>query len=316
MHPSWRDLIIQELSADDLTRKSFLNKCEVNGFSLALSLAGGETGKITFPLLHTSDDWATLADSIPRILVSEYLAQWLVLRSLYSALFSTCQIDLKFVEVCLNALQEMWNSGKYFPRAAILETYYIISEKITPLPAGPNLQPIWKKSLKGVKLEVSKFDSSEIDFEFDEFENWLDMLVVIISNEPRFARQIAFPEKYTDMISGLLPKIQTRAELDIDLDTPDECAEEERRLDRLCEILEKISKSFSASESEAQKLLHVARQNMSRVERKREELDDEAAEIEEVSKPKRRNLASEIEPENKFHVLEEYVDIDSLFADL
>ena len=44
VHPSWRDLVIDELAADPAARRSFLRHCSLDGLLLALSHAGGLDG--------------------------------------------------------------------------------------------------------------------------------------------------------------------------------------------------------------------------------------------------------------------------------
>ena len=51
MHPSYRDLVIEELSRDAHLRRLFLTNCGVDGLKLAISEEGGERGEIKLALL-------------------------------------------------------------------------------------------------------------------------------------------------------------------------------------------------------------------------------------------------------------------------
>jgi hypothetical protein len=64
VHPSWRDLVIEELTADERARRNFLRCCSIQGAALALSTAGGSAGERTLPLLREGSDWDTLADRL------------------------------------------------------------------------------------------------------------------------------------------------------------------------------------------------------------------------------------------------------------
>jgi hypothetical protein len=64
VHPSWRDLVIDELSADPEARARFLRVCGTDGITLALSYAGGRTGRRRLPLLHTDADWDLIGDRL------------------------------------------------------------------------------------------------------------------------------------------------------------------------------------------------------------------------------------------------------------
>jgi len=59
IHPSWRDLVIDELAADPVARRAFLNRAEIEGLLLALSVNGGADGRRQLPLLRTDADWDT-----------------------------------------------------------------------------------------------------------------------------------------------------------------------------------------------------------------------------------------------------------------
>ncbi len=57
IHPSCRDLSIDELSEHARDRAQFLANCDESGLTLAISLAGGAEGLRQLPLLQTESDW-------------------------------------------------------------------------------------------------------------------------------------------------------------------------------------------------------------------------------------------------------------------
>jgi hypothetical protein len=68
VHPSWRDLVIGELSDDGAARRRFLSACGIYGVMLALSRQGGPAGERSLPLLLADSDWDTLGDRITELL--------------------------------------------------------------------------------------------------------------------------------------------------------------------------------------------------------------------------------------------------------
>lgn len=68
VHPSWRDLVIDELRDDPAARLRFLGSCGVHGVTLALSLQGGAGGERSLPLLANDRDWDQLGDRLSMIL--------------------------------------------------------------------------------------------------------------------------------------------------------------------------------------------------------------------------------------------------------
>ena len=66
VHPSWRDLVIDELREDPDARRRFLSVSAIDGVTLAVSAAGGSTGERTLPLLLDDADWDALGDRLHR----------------------------------------------------------------------------------------------------------------------------------------------------------------------------------------------------------------------------------------------------------
>lgn len=71
MHPSWRDLLIERLASEAKTRQEFLAKCGIEGFLLAVSSAGGVTGKRQAPLIKTDQDLESAAIAAFRLIKTE-----------------------------------------------------------------------------------------------------------------------------------------------------------------------------------------------------------------------------------------------------
>jgi hypothetical protein len=62
VHPSWRDLVIDELVLDRAARRRFLARAELDGVLLALAIGGGRAGERVFPLLVDDGDWDLVGD--------------------------------------------------------------------------------------------------------------------------------------------------------------------------------------------------------------------------------------------------------------
>src|SRR5207244_54097 len=60
VHPSWRDLVIEELAADAEARRGFLRACGIDGLLLALSAGGGVAGEPRPPLPDLAPTWIEL----------------------------------------------------------------------------------------------------------------------------------------------------------------------------------------------------------------------------------------------------------------
>jgi hypothetical protein len=68
VHPSWRDLVIDQLSDDKGERETFLRRSALDGLLLALSTAGGAEGERLLPLMREDRDWDAIADRLAQLI--------------------------------------------------------------------------------------------------------------------------------------------------------------------------------------------------------------------------------------------------------
>jgi hypothetical protein len=68
VHPSWRDLVIEQLRADGDARRRFLGALGPYGALLVLSSAGGAAGERALPLLIDDADWDAFNDRLVELL--------------------------------------------------------------------------------------------------------------------------------------------------------------------------------------------------------------------------------------------------------
>jgi hypothetical protein len=68
VHPSWRDLVIEQLAEEPAARRRFIASSGIDGLALALSREGGAAGERSFPLLRSDSDWDALADRLTDLL--------------------------------------------------------------------------------------------------------------------------------------------------------------------------------------------------------------------------------------------------------
>jgi hypothetical protein len=64
VHPTWRDLVIEQLADDAALRRHFLRHCGPHGILLALSTAGGAGGERRLPLIGSDEDWDAVGDRL------------------------------------------------------------------------------------------------------------------------------------------------------------------------------------------------------------------------------------------------------------
>jgi len=227
MHPSYRDLIIDELISDDDLRKQFLKNMTVQGIKLAISDTGGQEGRRRLPLITDSESWKLLRSRCVQISATlDDRDEESLLTALTAAIQSSQksgeirQLGIILQAVC-DSLRDKWNSTEAVLDASAIRSYSSASVLLSPLPPLPSFEPTW----------IAIFDEFQEDLESCKnggkidlylLESMTDLLDVIRKNEPRFLRQIGFPGKFNDQIGELLGLINTelsRVTYDSSLDT-------------------------------------------------------------------------------------------------
>jgi hypothetical protein len=225
LHPSWRDLMIERLASRSDDRHEFLRKCGVEGLFLTLSVEGGATGARNLPLLPGAEEVTIARDQIRRIVYGEpdqtarvvNLAQDLAFGLRGSALGRSEAL----VEPLLLACQELWDETGAALTVGNLKAWWSASTAVTPLPHSPRLESTWiAQDLRGeLDADMELFDHSPNAL---KLRNWVRLVRLIQSNEPRFLRQLDFPDSYDEVWDAIFGAAQTELESEWDVSGAEE----------------------------------------------------------------------------------------------
>lgn len=209
MHPSYRDLIIDELALDDDLRTQFLKNMSVQGIKLTISDTGGQEGRRRLPLITDSKSWKLFRSRCVQISASlDSRDEENLLTALTAAIQSAHkdeevrQLAITLQAVC-DSLRDKWNSTEAILSASAIRSCCNASLLLEPLPPLPLLKPTWLATYDEFQDDLN---DCKIGDKFDLYllESWTDLLGVIRTNEPRFLRQIGFPRNFNDQIGNLL----------------------------------------------------------------------------------------------------------------
>jgi hypothetical protein len=134
VHPSWRDLVINELRQDIAARRHFLDACGLHGAMLALSQAGGVAGERTLPLMVSDGDWDRLGDRMRQLanqLEDQELGQLLLaLRGVRVADITRSQkLEARSLAAnVLTAIAKRWDQRHQPLPGFLLEHWYALRE--------------------------------------------------------------------------------------------------------------------------------------------------------------------------------------------
>jgi hypothetical protein len=216
VHPSWRDLVIDDLAADATARRQFLANSSINGLLLALSTGGGVFGERAFPLLIDDTDWDSLADRLSRLsptLSDEERARFL--SSLEAALGAdpdehTLRELHALAAETLELLCRRWDDGKERIEPRLLEAWVDVAVKLPEPPALPHVAPTWSELLPDVPPDM------DTPSELNAFDDWLRLGALLRSYTPALAAELGFPNAHVTLLQdfiGRARELLSRAEV-------------------------------------------------------------------------------------------------------
>jgi hypothetical protein len=212
VHPSWRDLVISRLAGDGPARRRFLGRCGVHGVILALSTAGGATGKLRFPLLAEDEDWDAITDRVCALLAELEPAELAALLAALGAGIDDLGSDGAGREVralaatALTHLAKLWRAARQPIALGQLEAWLELARRLSPRPALPELGVTWAELLPVRPPAVG--DRAEVE----RFTEWLTLCRLLRAYDPRLrlagsgeAAQIRVAAGFLDEVERDLP---------------------------------------------------------------------------------------------------------------
>ncbi len=274
IHPSYRDLVVEEISSDISVTKRLLEFASIDIIKLALSDAGGAKGERKLPLLSTNEQWNILKSRCLQIIdemTDKYSLTSLltILRSSYSSA-SEQSIKGKIACVSTDLLEKLllrWNARKELLGSELLNAFYELSVIIKKLLPSPDLESTWKASLCEFQEGIRSWREDHF-IKLYCFKELINLVSVINVNEPRFLRLSLFPDKYKVMIDSFIDF----AEEELSSDLVSSKAEELNEFaDELSDLADMIAKFSDVLPSESAKLEVVADELQSKAEGLKEE---------------------------------------------
>ena len=212
VHPSWRDVVIDELRSDSAARRRFLAACGVDGVVLALSHAGGASGERTMPLLTGDADWDLLGDRIHYLL--RELEQQDIARVLL-ALADTLRIATYEAQVreahslaaCVLATTKRAWDQQYQPLPVfLLEAWYLVNARLHESLESPLLGPTWAELHPG-SLLLEEPDRAELA----RAEDWLALAEILRRHDPAALEGLGFFGRDRVLLDSLIATLARAA---------------------------------------------------------------------------------------------------------
>ncbi len=216
VHPSWRDLVINELREDAAARRRFLRACGVHGAMLALSQEGGIAGERTLPLLVTDADWDELGDRLRqllRVLEDQDIAR--VLLALGGVLSADVDASQKrearsLAQHLLEATSRSWDKQHRPLPVFLVEGWYALNDLARELANPPRLGPTWAELYPG-SPPVHGLERAELT----RADEWLALVQTLYRYDPAALRALGFFERAQELLEHLVDAIARTADADM-----------------------------------------------------------------------------------------------------
>jgi hypothetical protein len=210
VHPSWRDLVIDDLAADGERRLRFLRAAGIDGIELALSTAGGARGERSLPLVVDDADWDVL---VTRVLeLARELDSDATARLLY-ALAEACtgaRGGWAGREAAVVAREALAATAERLRDAtvalALLEAWLEAAAAVPRAPEPPPLARAW--------VQLLPLPSFETAAEVARADDWLALAQVLRRHRPDDLRELGFPHRYGGVLRALADAGQRAAGAD------------------------------------------------------------------------------------------------------
>jgi hypothetical protein len=203
VHPSWRDLVIEELATDADARRAFLRDCSLEGILLALSTGGGVTGERSLPLAIDDADWDLIGeratDLLPELDDPAIVRVLTVLSEAHSESVGRQTAELEALAgSVLEQLARHWRSAHRVVPIGVLAVWFELASRLPQRLPEPELAPTWVEHLPTGRIDIS--DQSDLA----RVDDWLALAAVIGEHAPQLQAVFGFPAQHDEVLETLV----------------------------------------------------------------------------------------------------------------
>jgi Novel STAND NTPase 3 len=196
VHPSWRDLVIEELRSDAAARRRFLSACGIYGVLLALSQQGGTAGERALPLLIGDSDWDALGDRLGELLfeLDDHDAGRLLL-ALADALNAKLEPAQRaeaqcLTEYVLGALSRVWHKQPRPVPVFLLDAWYAAHGLRAENVASPPVRLMWLEVHPSREMAFGRLSAQDLQ----RLDDWLALAQILAVHDPDALERLGFNE--------------------------------------------------------------------------------------------------------------------------
>lgn len=203
-HPSYRDLVIEQLGMDLKLLSEFWSHAGVDSISLALSEAGGAAGNRRWPLLQDDAAWSGFSECCERLTrtqsnrrggkVVDVLLEALRQKSITTA--ETEKICAVLERVCAQ-MEKRWLEDDDYATPELVFTYLGACNLLTRLPTPPDLRTLYSDTAQELLDSIDHWGYIE---DPNQISNWVLVWAAINQIDHELAAQPEMTQRHSDVI--------------------------------------------------------------------------------------------------------------------
>jgi hypothetical protein len=196
IHPSYRDLVIEELIQNADLRNTFLRRASLEGVKLAVSDTGGRYGNRRLPFIRSGESWDVLRDRCLSLVAAD-AGDREVLEILANAASQNASAEqpsrwTRLLALICKAVQEKWDKQARLISSADLEAFAKARKHAEPKPTLPNLGPTWE-SLDAHFRESVRVAKDGNQLNYDAFDDLTAFAEAVSRCNVDFLHNMGFP---------------------------------------------------------------------------------------------------------------------------
>jgi hypothetical protein len=259
IHPSYRDLVIEELERDAIASEQFLQHCSWVGLRLTLSVAGGDRGQRRYPLMTTDMSWTILQKRLI-VLLEETTANYQIyeiLQTVRGSLTGTSGMEelrrriAQIIKACCDTLRARLDQQQIELNSSILKEYFDMTMAIVPPPPMPNLYTLWRDLQSAFESALENADATLLDEE--ALSKWIAVIQIVLKADRRLLIQDGFPDRYDELIETLCNAVTVEADTSVTFPDDDTASSESDRFSSISNDLDELIPYFSHLEDKLQR---------------------------------------------------------------
>lgn len=209
IHPSLRDLVIEEVSQSPYIRRNFLLHCGPTGLRLSLSHGGGAEGKRSLPFLHEPADWDSMRTRLEEIAekgghgtISAIIAELGAVAQDANSPAASRKEFRAAIATFLEAVVKVWEAEQKPIRLLTLRQFFQLSLYSPTWINSPNLMPTWEYVQQQLVGDIEEYVEHSL-YEGAGIKEMAEFIDICRVYQPRLLAYVGWPKVLDQRWSAL-----------------------------------------------------------------------------------------------------------------